>query len=65
MLRGGYGLYYDSIYMKSILQNNGAQNISVFGPGLNPAGSEEVAQASAIANSVISQGAPILSLIHI
>jgi len=59
VLRGGYGLYYDSIYMKSILQNNGAQNISVFGPGLNPAGSEQVAQASAIANTVIAPGAPI------
>jgi hypothetical protein len=59
VLRGGYGLYYDSIYMKSILQNNGAQNISVFGPGLNPAGSEEVAQASAIPDSVISPGASI------
>jgi outer membrane receptor protein involved in Fe transport len=37
VLRGGYGLYYDSLYIKSILQNNGVQNISVFGPGLNPA----------------------------
>jgi len=59
VLRGGYGFYYDSIYMKSILQNNGAQNISVFGPGLNPAGSEEVAQASGIANTVIEPGTPI------
>ncbi len=59
VLRGGYGFYYDSIYMKSILQNNGAQNISVFGPGLNPAGSEEVAQASGIANTVIEPGVPI------
>lgn len=58
VLRGGYGLYYDSIYMKSVLQNNGAQNISVFGPGLNPAGSEEVAQAGAN-NIVITSGAPI------
>ena len=38
VLRGGYGFYYDSIYMKSVLQNNGVQNISVFGPGQNPAG---------------------------
>jgi len=59
VLRGGYGFYYDSIYMKSVLQNNGAQNISVFGPGLNPAGSEEVAQASGIANTVIEPGTPI------
>ena len=59
VLRGGYGLYYDSIYMKSILENNGAQNISVFGPGQNPAGSDEVANGSALQNTVISPGAPI------
>jgi len=59
VLRGGYGFYYDSIYMKSVLQNNGAQNISVFGPGLNPAGSEEVAQAGGIPNTVIEPGTPI------
>ncbi len=59
VLRGGYGFYYDSIYMKSVLQNNGAQNISVFGPGLNPAGSEEVAQASGVSNTVIEPGTPI------
>jgi len=51
VLRGGFGLYYDSIYMKSVLQNNGVQNISVFGPGLNPAGSSQVAQATG--NSVV------------
>jgi len=59
VLRGGYGFYYDSIYMKSVLQNNGAQNISVFGPGLNPAGTEEVAQASGVPNTVIASGTPI------
>lgn len=59
VLRGGYGFYYDSIYMKSVLQNNGATNISVFGPGLNPAGDDEVAQASGIANTVIAPGTPI------
>jgi hypothetical protein len=58
VLRGGYGLYADSIFMKSILQNNGAQNISVFGPGLNPAGVEKVAQAGAV-NAVIASGQPI------
>ena len=58
VLRGGFGLYYDSIYMKSVLQNNGAQNISVFGPGLNPAGSQEVAQAGAN-NVVIAPGVAI------
>ena len=51
VLRGGFGLYYDSIYMKSVLQNNGTQNIAVFGPGLNPAGSSQVAQSSG--NSVV------------
>jgi hypothetical protein len=59
VLRGGYGFYYDSIYMKSVLQNNGAQNISVFGPGLNPAGSQEVAQASGLPDTVIEPGTPI------
>jgi hypothetical protein len=59
VIRGGYGLYYDSIFMKSILENNGAQNISVFGPGQNPAGSEEVVQAPGLANTVIEPGTPI------
>lgn len=63
VLRGGYGLYYDSIYMKSVLQNNGAQNISVFGPGLNPAGSQEVAQAGAN-DIVITSGAPIFQTLN-
>src|ERR1039457_6913547 len=58
VLRGGYGLYEDSIFMKSILQNNGAQNISVFGPGLNPAGVNKVAQAGVL-NSVVVSGQPI------
>jgi hypothetical protein len=64
VVRGGFGFYYDSIYMKSVLQNNGAQNISVFGPGLNPAGSEEVAQASALANTVIAPGTPIFETLQ-
>jgi len=63
VLRGGFGLYYDSVYMKSILQNNGAQNISVFGPGLNPAGSEQVAQAGAN-NVVIAPGVPIFQTLQ-
>jgi len=58
VLRGGYGLYYDSLYIKSILQNNGAQNISVFGPGLNPAGSNQVVNAGGL-NQVISSGVDI------
>jgi hypothetical protein len=58
VLHGGYGFYYDSIYMKSILQNNGAQNISVFGPGLNPAGSNQVENAQGL-NQVIRPGVDI------
>ena len=60
VLRGGYGFYYDSIYMKSVLQNNGAQNISVFGPGLNPAGSNQVVNARGL-NQVIKPGVDIFS----
>jgi hypothetical protein len=52
VLRAGYGFYYDSIYMKSMLQNNGAQNISVFGPGLNPAGSDLVANAQGLNQTI-------------
>jgi len=44
--------------MKSILQNNGAQNIAVFGPGLNPAGTNEVATAQGLP-TVVSSGKPI------
>jgi hypothetical protein len=33
VVRGGFGLYYDSIYMKSVLQNNGLQNIVSFRQG--------------------------------
>ncbi len=58
VLRGGYGFYYDSVYIKSMLQNNGAQNISVFGPGLNPAGSDLVANAQGN-NQVIQPGVDI------
>jgi hypothetical protein len=58
VLRGGYGFYYDSIYMKSVLQNNGAQNISVFGPGLNPAGVNQVVNAQGL-NQVIRPGVDI------
>jgi len=64
VLRGGFGLYYDSIYMKSVLQNNGTTNISVFGPGLNPAGTEEVAQAGALLDTVIEPGTPIFETLQ-
>ncbi|HEY1256346.1 MAG TPA: TonB-dependent receptor [Terracidiphilus sp.] len=59
VLRGGYGFYGDSVFMKSILQNNGAQNISVFGPEFNPAGSQKVAQAAGLPNTVIANNVPI------
>jgi hypothetical protein len=58
VLRGGYGIYYDSLYMKAILQNNGSQNISVFGAGLNPAGSQIVVNAQGN-NAVIQPGVDI------
>jgi hypothetical protein len=57
VLRGGYGIYNDSIYMKSILENMDLQNVSAFGPQLNPAGSQQVATASAL-NTVIQNGVP-------
>jgi hypothetical protein len=47
VLRGGYGLYYDSIYMKSILEDENLQTGADFGPELNPAGSQQVVTASA------------------
>ena len=57
VLRGGYGLYYDSIYMKSILEDSSLQTGADFGPQLNPAGSSQVAQASAL-NTVIQNNVP-------
>jgi hypothetical protein len=57
VLRGGYGLYYDSIYMKSILESENLQTGADFGPELNPAGSEQVATATAL-STVIQNGAP-------
>jgi hypothetical protein len=44
--------------MKSILQNTGAQNIAVFGPGQNPAGSDQVVNAQGL-NQVIQPGVDI------
>ncbi len=57
VLRGGYGIYNDSIYMKSVLENEGLQTSVDFGPELNPAGSEEV--VTPYANNVaIQSGVP-------
>jgi hypothetical protein len=58
VLRGGYGFYYDTFFMKSVLQNNGTQNIPVFGAGQNPVGSNIVADAQGI-NAVIQSGVDI------
>ncbi len=63
VLRGGYGYYYDTVYIKSILQNNGVQNISVFGPGLNPAGSNLVVNATGL-NQVTQPGVDIFPTIQ-
>jgi hypothetical protein len=57
VLRGGYGLYYDSIYMKSILEDENLQTGADFGPQLNPAGSQQVATASAL-STVIQNNEP-------
>lgn len=50
--------------MKSVLQNGDLQNISVFGPGLNPAGSSKVANASALQNTVIEPNQPIYQTLN-
>jgi hypothetical protein len=53
VLHAGYGFYYDTFFVKSFLENNGLTNISVFGAGLNPIGSNIVADANA--NSAVIQ----------
>jgi hypothetical protein len=58
VLRGGYGLYYDSIYMKSILEDENLQTGANFGPQLNPAGSQVVSTAFGLNNTVIQNGVP-------
>ena len=58
VLRGGYGLYNDSIYMKSILQDTALTNgAPVFGPQANPAGNEQVVTAAA--NDAVISSQPI------
>jgi hypothetical protein len=59
VLRGGYGFYYDSIYMKSVLQNNGLQNVPVFGPGQNPAGVHLSYQSEGIPGTTMQSGVQI------
>ncbi len=63
VLRAGYGYYYDTVFIKAVLQNNGVQNISVFGPSLNPAGSDLVVNAQG-KNQVIQPGLDIYPTIE-
>jgi hypothetical protein len=60
VLRGGYGLYYDSIYLRELLYNTWLNNGAKFGPQFNPAGSNEVASASAIGGTITS-GTPVFN----
>jgi hypothetical protein len=61
VMRGGYGLYYDSIYLKELLQNVVISNGGVFGPQFNPAGSNQVVTAAYTGNSStpITAGSPV------
>jgi hypothetical protein len=58
VLRAGYGFYEDSIFIAAVLESDGAQNISDFGPQYNPAGENEVAQAAGL-NAVLTSGKDI------
>jgi hypothetical protein len=60
VLRGGYGLYYDSISLRELLYNTWLTNGGVFGPQYNPAGSNQVATASAIGGT-ITNGSPVFN----
>jgi hypothetical protein len=60
VLRGGYGLYYDSIYLRELLYNTWLTNGGVFGPQFNPAGINQVATASANAGP-LTAGSPAFS----
>jgi hypothetical protein len=58
VLRGGYGLYSDSIYLRELLYNTWLTNGGVFGPQFNPAGSNQVATASALGGTIVN-GSPV------
>jgi hypothetical protein len=52
VLHGGYGFYYDSIFLRELLYNTWLTNGGKFGPQFNPAGSNEVANASALGGTI-------------
>jgi len=60
VLRGGYGFYDDSIYLRELLYNTWLTNGGKFGPQYNPAGSNRVATASAIGGKITS-GSPVFN----
>lgn len=55
VLRGGYGLYYDAIYMVPFLNLRGTVNNGPFGVQDNPAGTDPVVAANAVL-SIIPNG---------
>jgi hypothetical protein len=55
VLRGGYGLYYDAIYMVPFLNLRGTVNNGPFGVQDNPAGTDPVVAANAVV-SIIPNG---------
>jgi hypothetical protein len=57
VLRGGYGLYGDTIYMYVVMKGS-LSNMSPFGAGFNPAGSSRVANAGGL-NMILQSGMPI------
>ena len=58
VLRGGFGLYFDTPYLLPLLNLRGTTNSGALGIGNNPAGYEPVA-ATARPNYVLSPGEPI------